>query len=244
MLESLGLDGTTTSAYRIWLRNATLTIAEVAQQLDVSQDVVQRAQQVLLDRGLLLVSWEEPGRLVPVNPGIAVERIYQEEQLRLAQQQKELLAARAGLTDLVQDYASGVGSRSATESVDHLEGIDRIRSTIEELSSTAQREVLAMHPSREHSVAALAEALALDIKAIERGVSLRSIYSDSSQLDAATVDYHAAVTKVGMQVRCARSVPTRMLIFDRSSGIIPLHVSDTGEAAIVVRGEALAAILV
>jgi sugar-specific transcriptional regulator TrmB len=201
MLESLGLDATTTSAYRIWLRNATLTIAEVAQQLEVEPEAVEAAQRVLLERGLLLVSWEESGRLVPVNPGITIERLYQEEQLRLARQQQELLAARAGRTDLVEDYARGVGSRSAADSVDQLEGIDRIRSTIEELSTTAQREVLAMHPSREHSATALREALALDVKAIERGLSLRSIYSDASQLDPATVEYHTEVTAAGMQVR-------------------------------------------
>lgn len=169
MLESLGLDATTTSAYRIWLRRTTAGDAEVAEQLRVSTDEVARARQQLLDLGLLLDSWEEPGRLVAVNPGIVIERLYQEEQLRLAQRQQELLTARAGLNDLLADYTSGIAGHGAPDSVEHLEGIDRIRSAIEELSSAAQREVLAMHPAQEHSQAALTEALALDKKAIERG---------------------------------------------------------------------------
>lgn len=73
-------------------------------------------------------------------------------------------------------------------------------------------------------------------------MSLRSVYADSSQLDPVTVEYHTAATAAGMQVRCARTVPTRMLVFDRTAGIIP--AGDNGESAVLVRGEALAAILV
>jgi DNA-binding NarL/FixJ family response regulator len=35
-----------------------------------------------------------------------------------------------------------------------------------------------------------------------------------------------------------------MLAFDRVAGIIPLHVTDTGESALIVRGEAMVAVLV
>lgn len=244
MLESLGLDATTTSVYRIWLRDTSLPTDQVAQQLGISGDSVDRARAALLERGLLIPSWEEPGRLVAVNPEVALERLYRERDAELARQQEQLAAARLAVTHLVQDYSESVGTRGPTDSIDQLEGIDAIRREITDLGAHMRQEMLALHPASEHTPEALEAALQLDMEAMRRGVRIRSIYADMARLDGPTLDHHRRAAQAGMEIRYAPSVPMRMLVFDRSAGIVPLHLVDTGRAALVVRGAALVAVLV
>lgn len=244
MLESFGLDPTATSVYRIWLRDGSISVAELADRLCVSVGEVETAQQELVDRGLLLESWEEPGKLIPLNPEAGIERLYREQQAELTRQEAKLASARAALTELVEEYARGVGNRKVTDSIDHLQGIDEIRSMIAELGARTEREMLAMHPASVHSAESLKAALPLDVEAMDRGVALRSLYTDRARLDPDTAEYLQAACDAGMQIRCAPAVPMRMLVFDRNAGMVPLHPVDTGRAAMVVRGEALVAVLV
>jgi DNA-binding CsgD family transcriptional regulator len=73
---------------------------------------------------------------------------------------------------------------------------------------------------------------------------MRSVYPEDCRTDPAVLDYHRTVTKHGAEVRYAKQVPARLLVFDRKVGIIPAYSADNRRAALRVEGEGVAAMMV
>jgi DNA-binding CsgD family transcriptional regulator len=96
-------------------------------------------------------------------------------------------------------------------------------------------------------VADRASAIALDVSgsavenAIDRGVSIRAVYSRST-LGAEAVRAHARwLVSLGGSARTVATLPPAMMVVDRAAALIPADVSSTGVS--VVRNRTLAAAL-
>ncbi|HEY1119777.1 MAG TPA: hypothetical protein VGE43_18835, partial [Acidimicrobiales bacterium] len=110
------------------------------------------------------------------------------------------------------------------------------------LVSEAEDELLTAQPQATRNAKAVAEATVRDIAALERGLTMRTIYQHSARRHPATHEYVAKVTSHGAEVRTLDEFFNRMIVVDRRTALIPAGEDLT--TAVVVREPALVAYLV
>jgi hypothetical protein len=119
------------------------------------------------------------------------------------------------------------------------EHIDRF---LQDVVSGAKSEMLTAQPQTGRSAAALRAAAARDIAALERGVSMRTIYQHAARRGRATRQYVARVTVEGAEVRTLDEFFNRLIVVDREVALIP--APDDFDIALAIRDVRLVAYLV
>jgi sugar-specific transcriptional regulator TrmB/DNA-binding CsgD family transcriptional regulator len=244
VLRSFGFSPETEATYRLLLRDPQLTDVEITTVLNLTAEQARAARAQLIEAGLVRRSWEDESRMVLVHPEIAIDQALRKRETDVAREQESIANSRLELQALVKDYLGATAQPEQVGQAVKLVDIDAIREVVKSCGATAQREVLAMHPNSEYAEHDLEVAQSLDTQALSRGVAMRSIYPEASRASDFFNHYHRAVTSHGAQIRYAKRVQTRMLIFDRETAIIPLHSADNGRAAVLVQGQAMTAMLV
>ncbi|MCZ9342383.1 helix-turn-helix transcriptional regulator, partial [Streptomyces sp. TRM76130] len=74
-------------------------------------------------------------------------------------------------------------------------------------------------------------------------MSLRSLFLDSARSHPATNRYLKELSRAGGQVRTSSLLPTRMLLYDGSTAVVPLDAQDTAQGAVVVHDRPLVNLL-
>lgn len=108
--------------------------------------------------------------------------------------------------------------------------------------SEAEEELLTAQPQADRDAQALAAAALRDIEALERGVTMRTLYQHSARRQAITHKYVAQVTARGAEVRTLDEFFNRMIVIDRRIAVIP--AAGDLATAVVVREPAMVAYLV
>ncbi|MFI8393053.1 LuxR C-terminal-related transcriptional regulator [Streptomyces sp. NPDC085540] len=93
------------------------------------------------------------------------------------------------------------------------------------------------------SEAGLEASRPLDRRALARGVEMRSIYQDSARNDPATLAYARWLTGEGGQVRTTPLLPPRLLIFDRSTSLVPIDPTNSRLGALCTTAPGIVASL-
>lgn len=119
------------------------------------------------------------------------------------------------------------------------EHIDRF---LQDVVSGAQREMLTAQPQTGRSAAALRAAAERDVAAIQRGVSMRTIYQHAARRGRATRQYVARVSAEGAEVRTLDEFFNRLIVVDREVALIP--APDNFDIALAIRDARLVAYLV
>jgi hypothetical protein len=96
---------------------------------------------------------------------------------------------------------------------------------------------------RAQSQASLDASRPLDEDAMARGIDLRTLYQDSVRNDPATYAYAQWMTERGGQVRTAPVLPPRLLIFDRTTAVVPIDPANTRAGALCTTEPAIVASL-
>jgi hypothetical protein len=124
---------------------------------------------------------------------------------------------------VAQDIAQYVQLRPTSDATSQrLMGMDAIQQCLKRPAREASSECLSVMPGGAQSQASLDESRPLDVDALERGVSILTLYQDSVRNDPATYTYARWLTERGGQVRTAPLLPPRMLIFDRHTAVVPI----------------------
>ncbi len=110
------------------------------------------------------------------------------------------------------------------------------------LLSEAETELLTAQPQTGRDAQSMAAGALRDIEAIERGVSMRTLYQHSARRHTVTRTYVAAVTARGAEVRTLDEFFNRMIVVDRRVAVIP--DAETLATAVVIREPAVVAYLV
>jgi hypothetical protein len=198
-----------------------------------------KALDLLVDIGLLRVQ-DGTGHYVPMDPASIQSQIV----VPLGQQGADLLAESArwadAFADLGQTYRAS--SRAATSAVTEIHGIDNINNFIHAAVTDSRSELLTAQPHGRRPAPTLAVAEDRDVKALERGVKMRTLYQHSARHSPATRDYVADVTARGAQVRTLDEFFRRLIVVDRQVAIIP--ASDNHEVAVAIHDRSLIAYLV
>ncbi|MGL5824577.1 MAG: LuxR family transcriptional regulator [Nocardioides sp.] len=119
---------------------------------------------------------------------------------------------------------------------------DAIESFLVAAVADAEIEILTAQPQAKRRASRLPAALVRDLKALERGVKLRTLYQHSSRRSAVTHKYVRSVSARGAEVRTLDEFFNRLIVIDRKVAVIPSHLGV--EVAVVVREPSVVAYLV
>jgi DNA-binding NarL/FixJ family response regulator len=106
----------------------------------------------------------------------------------------------------------------------------------------AEEELLTAQPQAGRGGPSLASAALRDIEALERGLTMRTLYQHSARRHAATREYVAEVTARGAEVRTLDEFFNRMIVVDRRVAVIP--ASEDMKVAVAVHEASVVAYLI
>jgi sugar-specific transcriptional regulator TrmB/DNA-binding CsgD family transcriptional regulator len=242
--DVFGLDEITLAAYRLWLRSEDLTIEEVAATLGCPASQARRARDRLVEMSLLLESWERPGRVVAVHPEAALEQFLRSQHDQLLRRQEALARARAQLSGLVAEYVRGRRDVQVPVDVARMDSVDAARAHVRQLVGQAEKEVLWIVAAPQPAQVPPGKGFLPEARAVQRGVSVRGIYSRSALADEATLRYGALAAAQGAEIRVVDYPPMSLVAVDRHAGLVTLDADERVGGALLVRGPTLANLLV
>jgi hypothetical protein len=197
------------------------------------------ALDLLLRIGLLVLNDDET-RYLPVDPSAVQSRVV----VPLGREGADLLHESAQWAEafgvLGQSYRRS--SHADTAAFTEVRGLPNIDSYIQALVTDCRRELLTAQPYGRRPAKDLRQAEDRDLRALDRGVKMRTLYQHSARQSPATREYVAGVTAHGAEVRTLDEFFKRLIIVDRETAIIP--ASEDHEVAIAVREKSMVAYLV
>jgi DNA-binding CsgD family transcriptional regulator len=241
MLELLGLDPSSEAVYRLVLGQPTWGIEEITGYLGWPENEVRTALDALADLHLLRPYEGDPDRLQPVSPEVGLASLLARREAELGRRQAQIEATRAAVAALTTEYGTGYGY--APEVIERLEGLDEVRSRLDELALTAQCECLSFLPGGARKLDAMEAGAPLNQRMLDNGVLIRDIYQDSFRNDPATLRHVQWLTSLGVEARTVPSLPMLMVVFDRKVALVPLDPDDGRKGALEIRSPGAVAVM-
>ncbi|MFK0069375.1 LuxR C-terminal-related transcriptional regulator [Streptomyces sp. NPDC091046] len=196
----------------------------------------------LLDFGLLQPSLDDPARLEPVPPTVALHRLLRTSQERIAEERRREARLAETFTALMRTSSHSTAGESATLRL--LSGKERIDRTIGEFMAVATDQVLTIQPHSTHigpHPRVHEAALERDQALLDRGGRIRTLYQHTLR-HALTVLARYERLRGDVEARTLDEVTERLIVVDRTVAFIP--ASADRSLALEVRHPALIAYFV
>jgi predicted transcriptional regulator len=226
-LAALGLRPIEEATYRELVARPAATTEELAAALDTTVPEADAALASLHGLGLAARSG---GRYIASSPTFALGPLVsmRRDQLRRAELELANLAAR---------YRATAADRAAGDLVEVVTGVDVIGRRFEQLQATATDEVQALVTATTLAVSRADNKA--ETEGLSRGVRYRVVVERAVlEQDGGTADAAAALA-AGEEVRVAEQVPIKLVIADRSVGVLPMADETNQPTAIVVHRSGL-----
>ncbi|MFF1442746.1 LuxR C-terminal-related transcriptional regulator [Streptomyces sp. NPDC058295] len=191
-------------------------------------DKVERSIDALQALHLIRPVADETNLFVPVSPEAAAAQLVTPIEAEIRQRQTTIERVRSDLMSLLPLYHEHRRRRRSKEAIDVLDDTGSVLSVLTDIAQKCTREVLTIQPGGGRPAAVLEEAFPRDSAMLERGIAMRILYEDTARFSPPTQRYVRAMEKAGALVRTTRELPSRLLIFDRETAVIPLERSATG----------------
>lgn len=197
------------------------------------------ALDLLLDIGLLVPN-DLRTQYIPIDPSTVQPRVV----VPMSRQGADLLNESAewaeAFSALSQTFRRA--TRSDQDPITELRGLAQIDTYLQTLVTDARSEILAAQPYGRRPADQLAAAEERDLRALDRGVRMRTLYQHSARQSPATREYVAEMTAHGAEVRTLDEFFKRLIIVDREVAVIP--GSEDHVVALTLRDKSLVAYLV
>ncbi|MFU8849569.1 helix-turn-helix transcriptional regulator [Micromonospora sp. SL1-18] len=216
-----------------------LGVADLAGHLALDEAQVRAALDELADLALLRPSSVQPGSMRPVSPEVGLAALLARAEAEVAQRQRQVEATRVA----IQSIAAEQMAARMHEGVRRYEDIEAVRSRLEALAISAERECVSLNPGTAQTPDGRESSKPLNQLALERGVQIRCVYQDSYRNDPGVVGYARWLTGLGGQVRTTPTLPMLMVVVDQRVALLPLDPDDSTKGAVeVLDGGVVAAI--
>ncbi len=223
-LSVIGIDATQEQVYRALITYPDATTAVLAGKLGLPEPTVIDALKAIAERGLAARSAAAPDRYVPAPPAVALGAI-------LTQYRDDLRRVDVVLAELAETYRQASEARSIQDVIEVVTGVEAIRHRFDQVQQGAEAEVLAFVTGPTIAVS-YAENVARH-RAKERGVVYRRVV-DRSEFEAAELIAEiAAKVRLGEEIRVVESLPTKLIIADRSKALVALQTGGVPSAMLV-----------
>lgn len=203
--------------YRRLVADPQQSLEDLSLALGSPLHAVEAAVAELHAAGILETVDGPPFRLI--DPRTALARLATRAEGELARGTAQLAQLRRDLDDARRRHEEQL---DRTTFLIHHTG-DQVRDRLAHLADTATVECLSLNPGRVHHPKAMDASKPLNQLALERGVTIRSIYQESFILDADTLAYGRWLEGLGGEVRTVPQVPQRLVIVDQHTAILGIR---------------------
>ncbi|MFF7472633.1 helix-turn-helix transcriptional regulator [Streptomyces sp. NPDC008092] len=198
----------------------------------------------LVDLGLLHPALDDTGRLEPVAPDIALNRLLRAARARVTEEWR-LEQRLVEFFEPLMNVQGPPGTTTDSPALRLLSGTRRINQAIGEAMAEARQEILCVQPHAgligERGDQALPAAYSRDQAFLDRGGRFRTLYQNTLR-HVPNVFTYAEALKGDSTARGLDEVPDRLVVMDRSVAFLPAN--DDGTLALEVRHPALVDYLV
>lgn len=234
MLGVLGLDETHESAYRALVSVGAADLPDLARRLALGEPDTERALRRLERHGLAAQSSARPGRWVAAPPGVALGAL-------LTQQRHELEKAELAAALLAEEYRAAAAEPAVHDLVEVVTGAAAVGRRFLQLQLGASEEVCALVTGAPAVVTGADNDA--EEQAAGRGVRYRVVVERSVlDLPDGITELSAALGR-DEQVRVVDTVPTKLVVADRTLALVPLSTHTAEPAALVVHESGLLELL-
>ncbi len=230
MLENLGLSCPAEATYRAMLRHPRYGVADLAAATGLPDSQVRAALNELGDLALLKPSEGAGLGLRPVNPSVGLAALLATAEAEALAKQAQVETARAAIAAITAEITPTAEDYGAL----HWQGLEAVRSRLEELQLMTESECLSLNPGGAHRADARSAATPVNQRALERGVVIRAVCRDSFRNDSETLAYARWMTSMGGRMRTAPTVPMPLVVVDRRIAVLPLDPDDPRKGALEV----------
>jgi sugar-specific transcriptional regulator TrmB len=176
-----------------------------------------RSLDLLIELGLLRRD-DRSGDWVAVDPTAVQSSVV----APMGRQVVELLDESAAWADtfgsLAQTFRrTPVGGSPLSE----IRGLPSINHFLESAVDDAEHELLTAQPAGGRRAVILEQAVDRDLRALERGVSMRTLYQHTARRSRATRDHVERIVERGAKVRTLDEFFNRLIVIDRRLAVIP-----------------------
>jgi DNA-binding CsgD family transcriptional regulator/sugar-specific transcriptional regulator TrmB len=229
------LDPDAASVYRVILANPHFGVQQLTESLGWPPERVHTALDELARLSLIRSSWEKPESLRAVSPEVGLTSLLAQQEQELLLRQQEIAASKLAVTQLIDEYTQHYRPRRRVD-MEHLRGIDEIRSRIEELATACRSELMAFAPHGTQSVEAMEASKPLDQAVLDRHVLMRTVYVHSIYNSQVSLDYAQWLVASGAQVRTTAALSLRLIVYDREIALVPVDPDVEAEGAVLMHG--------
>ncbi|MEV0790086.1 LuxR C-terminal-related transcriptional regulator [Kribbella sp. NPDC050459] len=229
MLESVGVDEPDEEAYRALLSAPGCDIRELAGRLGRDEQDVVATVGRLEKLGLLTSTSDDPVRLLPTRPDVAVDAL-------VAVRRAELDRVRAEARVLLSELSTQEQYRPENL-VEVIVGQEAIAARFAQLLNGTGHQLLVL--DRPPYAAQADESDSAVRGLLGEGVVVHGIYSPDSLDIPGGVDEAYSAADAGETSRVHPQVPMKLAVFDRKIALLPLSVDQLVDSALVVHPCAL-----
>ncbi|MFJ4581095.1 helix-turn-helix transcriptional regulator [Streptomyces echinatus] len=191
----------------------------------------------LVDSGLLHPALDDPGRLEPVAPVVALHRLLRTAEERIAEERRREAQLTEEFEPLIRIDGRWTESAADIPALRLLDGNARINSAITEAMAEAGKEVLCVQPYTARKAAAVRPLTRQrDQALLDRGGRIRTIYQHTLRHAPDIIAYQEQLNG-DHEVRTLDQVTDRLIVVDGRIAFLPANAD--GTLALEVRQPAL-----
>ncbi|MEV0847415.1 helix-turn-helix transcriptional regulator [Streptomyces sp. NPDC049954] len=230
MLAAIGLDEAHETAYRTLVAVGAAEVGDLARRLSLGEADTERTLRLLERHGLAAQSSAGPERWVAAPPGVALGAL-------LTQRRHELEQAELSAALLAEEYRAQAGQTAAHDLVEVVTGTTAVAQRFLQLQLGATDTVCALVTGAPMAVSGTDNEA--EEQAVGRGVRFRVVVErEVLTLPSGLVELGAAMGREE-QVRVVDRVPTKLVIADGATAMVPLTSRILEPAALVVHASGL-----
>ncbi|MFD8323000.1 helix-turn-helix transcriptional regulator [Kitasatospora purpeofusca] len=219
MLEPFGVTGSEETLYRVLLTAGDATLAALAESVGQSPALTGRRLRALEAKGLVVRTRGRSVRFRAAPPDLAIEVLALDQQQRIER-------ARAAAAEFAALRPGGARSRGVPLMV--VRGPEANTRRYLQAQLAAREEVLILDKPP-YLADGVEPQYDLQLELMARGVTYRTVYDSRSLEEPGQFERVEQLVRAGERARVVNGVPLKMLITDRSSGLLPLGSGDPRE---------------
>ncbi|SEO78963.1 helix-turn-helix transcriptional regulator [Actinacidiphila rubida] len=229
-----GLDACSSQVLEYLLSHPSADSRTVSTAVGASSEATQRALRSLEDALLAVRTDDRPPRWTAGPPRSSLGQL-------LARKRRELAQAELYMEQLNEIYQS-VSLRRSAQLIEVMEHQEEVSARYAYLLKGSTREVL--HLSKPPYVSGSGTARASGDTgsaqpAVQPGVRLRSVYDTDGFTDAVSLETALRGTAIGGEFRLSTPLPLKLVVFDRTAALLPLHGDRPSAGSLLVHSPAL-----
>jgi len=218
--------------YRAVLGAPNCTLAQVAEEMSLSPDDLDKSVARLSDMGLLRQT--DSDVLQAVSPMLAEATVLGAEDLELGARRAALEQRRDAIRRLVPDWNSALTTHPSEAVVDVISDPSAIANVLMHYADSCQHELLSVAPGRLPPTRIDARTRVANVYSARRGIKTRALYQHIALRDRATRAYLNELASNGARIRFAPSLPGRSLVVDRTAALLPLPTDDPSKPGLAI----------